>query len=419
MAGCSSGEAAWESAATTPSLTPDSAPTDLPSASPTASPSPSPPADTPLAALLRRYLGTTPQNPKRPMYAGAVALVLINGKVAMEAVVGDALRWGAGTVELSPTRRVPMRLDSVFDLASITKVYTALLVLQQVEKGRLELEAPVSRYSSEFDVSGKSAITVAQLLAHTGALPVGANIRGLSSVDARWAAVMATAPVSGATPGDAFRYSSVGLMVLGRLVEKVTGTRLDQALRNGLTGPMGLSHTGFRPSTWMSASERDARMVATDARSSRGLLRGVVHDDVCNALGGIAGHAGVFSTAADLAAIGQMMLDGGVYRGKRILAEASIRKMLANVNQGLPAHDPERPNRPSDHGLGVTLNQPWLMGRLAAADAFGHSGFTGTSLVVSPRRKLVLVLLTNRAHPNWSWANPDPVRVAVGNLVAG
>jgi CubicO group peptidase (beta-lactamase class C family) len=92
--------------------------------------------------------------------------------------------------------------------------------------------------------------------------------------------------------------------------------------------------------------------------------------------------------------------------------------MLTNANTGLPAYDPERPGRPSDHGLGVTLRQPWFMGRLSSADTYGHTGFTGTSLLVEPRRELVLVLLTNRAHPNWGWADPDPMRAAVANLLA-
>jgi CubicO group peptidase (beta-lactamase class C family) len=207
-------------------------------------------------------------------------------------------------------------------------------------------------------------------------------------------------------------------MVLAQLVEQVTGQPLDQALRAGLTGPLGLRHTGFNPLRWLPSADRATLLVATDARSSRGLLRGTVHDDVANQLGGVAGHAGIFSTAAEVAAIGQLLLDGGTHRGKRILSAAAVRRMLANANPGLPAVDPERPGRTAAHGLGVVLNQPWFMGRLSAPQTFGHTGFTGTSLVVDPRRRLVLVLLTNRAHPNWSWANPDPPRVAVANIVA-
>ncbi|WP_327024789.1 serine hydrolase domain-containing protein [Micromonospora sp. NBC_01739] len=207
-------------------------------------------------------------------------------------------------------------------------------------------------------------------------------------------------------------------MVAAQLVEHVTGQRLDQALKSGITGPLGLTDTGFTPKKWLSSADQAQRLVATDARSSRGLLRGIVHDDVANILGGIAGHAGIFSTAADLTVIGQLLLNGGTYRGTRILSEAVTQQMLTNVNAGLPAVDAERPNRTSDHGLGVVLNQPWFMGRLTTKGTFGHTGFTGTSLLVHPGRRMVLVLLTNRAHPNWSWANPDPVRVAVANLCA-
>ena len=227
--------------------------------------------------------------------------------------------------------------------------------------------------------------------------------------------MLATPLVRGGVPGTTFRYSSVGLMVLGRLVEKLTGKSLDRALRDHLTTPLGLTDTGFRPLTWVRDRQR---LVATDARSTRGLLRGTVHDDVCNALGGVAGHAGVFSTAADVAVIGQLLLDGGTYRGTRILAAATVRAMLANVNEGKPAIDAERPGRSADHGLGVEIDQPWFMGRLASATSFGHTGFSGTSLLVVPSRREVVVLLTNRAHPNWSWSDPDTHRVAVHNAIA-
>ncbi len=135
-------------------------------------------------------------------------------------------------------------------------------------------------------------------------------------------------------------------------------------------------------------------------------------------LGGVAGHAGLFGTAADVAVLGQMLLNGGTYGGRRILSSAVVAKALTNVNAGKPAVDPERPGRTADHGLGVALNQPWFMGRLATPASFGHTGFTGTSLLVVPDRRMVVVLLTNRAHPNWSWSNPDTHRVAVANAIA-
>jgi CubicO group peptidase (beta-lactamase class C family) len=365
--------------------------------------------------VLTKYLKPTPDNPKHPGYAGAVALVMVNGKTTVHTAVGHALRYAAGPVELAASKRVAMADDSIFDLASLTKVYTAILVLQLVDQGKVDLAAPVQRYLPEFTGTGKGAITIAMMLAHTSALPVGAKVTGLPDNAARWKSVLTTPLVSGGVPGKTFRYSSVGLMVLGRLVEKLTGKSLDKAVRDNLTTPLGLKDTGFLPLNWASNKQR---LVATDARTSRGLLRGTVHDDVANHLGGVAGHAGLFGTAEDVAAIGQMLLNGGTYNGKRILTAAAVKQMTTNVNKGKPAIDAERPNRTADHGLGVELNQPWFMGRLAAATTYGHTGFTGTSLLVDPTRKLVLVLLTNRAHPNWSWSNPDPHRVAVANAVA-
>jgi len=368
-----------------------------------------------LTATLTRFLVPTTENPNHPTYAGAVALLLHHGTTAASVAVGDALRYDAGPVELPPARRVAMRADSVFDLASVTKVFTAILGLQLAEQGRLDLAAPVADYLPAF---GRPAVTVSMLLTHTSGLRVGASVAGLGTDAARRAAVLATPLVDGAVPGTMFRYSSVGLMVLAQIVEKLTGQTLDQAVRTGITGPMGLRETGFNPTGWMSTEDIRTRMVATDARSSRGLLRGVVHDDVAYAFGGVAGHAGVFSTAAELAALGQLLLAGGTHGGVRILNEPTVARMLVNANAGLPATDPDRPGRSADHGLGVELNQPWFMGRLAGPQVFGHTGFTGTSLLIDPSNDVVLVLLTNRAHPNWSWANPAPVRAAVADVVA-
>ncbi|GIM91412.1 serine hydrolase domain-containing protein [Paractinoplanes toevensis] len=363
---------------------------------------------------LTKYLKPTKDNPKHPGYAGAVALVLQDGSARMTTAVGHALRYGAGPVDLPAAKRVAMRTDSIFDLASLTKVYTAILTLQLVDQGKIALDAPVRQYLPDFTGAGKDKITVAMLLAHTSALPVGAKVTGMANNTARWRSVMTTPLVSGGVPGTTFRYSSTGLMVLGRLVEKFTGKTLDEALRDNLTTPLGLKDTGFRPLKWVSDK---SRLVATDARTARGLLRGTVHDDVANILGGVAGHAGVFGTARDVAVIGQMLLDGGTHNGQRILSAATVQKMLTNVNQGKKAIDAERPGRSADHGLGVEMNQPWFMGKLASATAFGHTGFTGTSLLVVPARRMVVVLLTNRAHPNWSWSNPDTHRVAVHNAI--
>lgn len=370
-----------------------------------------------LAQAVQRYLLPTSEHPKHPVYPGAVLLASVDGQVTAHHAVGDALRFGVGPVELPAAQRVAMRTDSVFDLASVTKVFVAVLVLQQVDRSVLRLDDPVARHLPEFTGGGRERVTVAMLLTHTGGVAVGAQLQG-QTVAARWASVLAMPLIKGAVPGGTLRYSSVGLMILGRLLEKVTGKPLDELVRVELTGPLGLRDTGFTPLRWMTRQDQAARLVASDARPARGLLRGVVHDGVADRLGGIAGHAGLFSTARDLAILGQLMLNGGEYGGHRVLAEATVRQMLVNANAGLPAVDAERPGRSSDHGLGVELNQPWFAGRLASPLTFGHTGFTGTCLLVEPVRRLVLILLANRAHPDWTRANPDFPRIAVANVMA-
>jgi len=391
-------------------------------AAPASSPSPVPaPYSDRLVGILRRYLVPTPENPGHPGYAGAVVLVMVDGAVTTHAAVGYALRYGAGPVDLAERLRVPMRPDSVFDVASITKVFTTLVAMRLADRGKLDLAAPVVSYLPAFDGPGKAAVTVSMLLAHSSGLPVGPDIAATTAqpdVAARWARIVATPLAAGVTPGGLFRYSSTNLLILQKILEKVTGQPLDDLVQAEVTGPLGLHDTGFDPLRWLNPADRATRLVATDARSSRGLLRGVVHDEVADALGGIAGSAGMFTTATDLAAVGQLILDGGRYRGTRLLSESAVGRMTVNVNGTIPALDDVHPGRSSSHGLGLEVDQPWFMGRLTSPHTSGHTGFTGTELVVEPRRRLVVVLLTNRAHPNWSWADPDPTRVAVANALA-
>ncbi|WP_238010076.1 serine hydrolase domain-containing protein [Dactylosporangium sp. AC04546] len=367
----------------------------------------------PLNTVITRYLAPNPDHPKYPAYAGAVLLVAVDGQVTVHEAVGDALRYGTGPAELPKAQRVAMRSDAIFDLASITKVFTALLVLQLVDQGKVRLDAPVADYLPHF---GKQQVTVGMVLAHTGALPGSVSFAGAKDNTERWNRVLTAPLVAQSKPGTTFRYSGVGIMVLGLLVEKLTGLSLDAAVQERIAKPLGLRDTMFTPLKRL--QKDDPRLVATEARKARGLTRGVVHDDLCLALGGVAGHAGMFGTAADLAVVGQMLVNGGEYNQQRILSERTVRTMITNVNQGLPAIDAERPTRSADHGLGVELKQPWFMGRLARPVTFGHTGFTGTSLVVDPDRRLVVVLLTNRAHPDWTRANPDKPRVAVADVLA-
>jgi len=203
LAGCAE-PASWRAPAPAGSASPG------PSGGPSAPSSTGPPSTTSrpaggltdkLVATLSRHLRPTPQHPKHPGYAGAVVLVTVGGAVRAHAAVGHALRYGVGPVDLPAARRVAMRPDSVFDLASITKVFTALLVLRQVDRGRVELDAPVAEYLPAFGGGAKDDVTIAMLLAHTGGLPVGVNLAGLSTGAQRRAAILATPLVPGAVPG--------------------------------------------------------------------------------------------------------------------------------------------------------------------------------------------------------------------------
>jgi len=325
--------AGWNAPSEEPSAT--SAPSSGPNASPTTSPAPSG-YTARLADILTRYLARTTDHPKYPAYAGAVVLTTINGAVTAHRAVGHALRYGPGPVDLGTADRVAMRPDSIFDLASITKVFTALLVLQQAERGRIDLAAPVASHLPEFTGTGKDAVTPAMLLAHTSGLPDAISLSSTPSIAERRAVILRAGLVSGAVPGTVFRYSDLNYMTLALLLEKVTGQPLDALVRTNVTGPLGLRDTGFLPLTWLSSDARATRLVATDAVSRRGLLRGIVHDSNADVLGGVAGHAGMFSTAADLAVVGQMLLNHGQYAGKRLLAEATVKRMLTNANPGLP-----------------------------------------------------------------------------------
>jgi CubicO group peptidase (beta-lactamase class C family) len=359
------------------------------------------------------YLVPTPDHPTWPTYAGAVVLAAKDGVIVQHAAVGDAVRYasvgpppGRVAEELPPAERIAMRRDTIFDLASISKLFTTVVVLRQVEAGRVDLDAPVARYLPEFAAGGKTGVTVRMLLTHTSGLPAFLPLwSSHPTPEARLAAALATPLATGATPGGQYVYSDLGLIALGALVHRVTGTPLDVLVRTQITGPLRMVDTGYNPP----AANRE-RIAATEYQpyANRGMVWGEVHDENAWGLGGVAGHAGVFSTAADLAVFCQMLLNGGQYKGRRILRSSTVRAMLVNYNAGLEQAFPE-----SDRGLGLELNKHWYMGPLASPVSFGHTGFTGTSIVVDPLSHSFVILLSNRVHPDRGWGGNNPARRAV------
>ena len=355
-----------------------------------------------MSADLRAFLEPSPS---RPMYAGGVVLASRHGVVAVHDAAGHALRYADADTELPAEQQVDMQRDTIFDLASVTKTFTTLAVMQQVEAGRVGLDEPVATYLPAFAEHGKDDVTVRQLLTHTGGLPAWLPLyRAYPTIEERLAAVLAVEPRT--EPGAAYVYSDLGLITLGLLVEEVTGQPLDAVIADGITGPLGMTDTMFNPP----ASLVD-RIAATEAQpwAGREMIRGEVHDENAWSLGGVAGHAGLFSTAHDLALLARTLLNGGRYGETRILDEDTVRAMLVNENSEFPSNA---------HGLGFELDQRWYMDGLSSPVTFGHTGYTGTSVVIDPLSDSFVVLLTNRVHPTRTWGSNNPARRAVARDLA-
>jgi CubicO group peptidase (beta-lactamase class C family) len=317
----------------------------------------------------------------RPWAAGAVVLAGRGPVIAVAEAAGWAVRYSrydpqtdAG-VELPPAAQVPAALTTPFDLASLTKLFTAVAAVQQIERRTLGMDARVGDYLPEFRGAARHGITVRQLLTHTSGLRPELPLYDCPDDTARMAMLRAEAPSS--APGE-YRYSDLNMILLQLVLERVTGRTLDVLVRDGITRPLGMTTTAFGPCPGAAATEDQRRPWA---KADRGMLRGVVHDENAWALGGVAGHAGLFSTAHDLAVFCRTLLAGGSYGPARILGPDFVELLL------------------TPPGLGFAVDQPWFMGALAGRGAAGHTGFTGTSLVLDPATDTFLVLLANTVHP--------------------
>ena len=330
-----------------------------------------------------------------PMYAGAVGLMGHDGAVVARDASGWALRYANATTELPRGQWLPMKDDTIFDLASVSKLFTSIAAVQLIEEGKVDLESPVAAYLPEFGVNGKDTVTVRQLLTHTSGftswLPLYSRYPDQA---ARIRAVM-DAPLAH-PPGSTYLYSDLNLITLGVLVERLTGMSLDQVVHERITAPLGMKDTGYNP------TDR-TRTAATEYQSTpaRGMVWGEVHDENAWSLGGVAGHAGVFSTADDLAVLCQALLNGGTYRGERILSRKSVSLLITNFNEDFPG---------DSHGLGFELDQRWYMDALSGPRTAGHTGYTGTSMVIDFASHSFAILLTNRVHPSRSWGSNNAAR---------
>ena len=304
---------------------------------------------------------------------GAVLIVGHDGRVAYRKAYGDRA--------LEP-RREAMTLDTIFDCASLTKVVATTTALMQLwEQGKFRMNDPVAKYLPEFAQNGKQDITIRQLLVHYSGLAPDLDLtkpwEGKETAER-----MAFEEAPEWAPGSQFVYSDINFVVLGALVERLSGQSLDQYTAQHIFAPLGMKETRFLPPPSL-----EPRIAPTEEDENHRLLRGVVHDPTARRMGGVAGHAGVFSTADDLAIFAQALLDGG--RG--ILTSATVAKMTA----------PQQPvNGTVLRGFGWDIDSPWSSnrGELFPIGSYGHTGFTGTSLWIDPTTNTYIVLLTNAVH---------------------
>ena len=340
----------------------------------------------------------------------------------IDRLVGEALAQGqmAGAVVVAADRDqylfvqaygdrqsepepLPMTADTLFDLASLTKpIATACSVMLLVERGEVELAAPVATYLPEFSSRGKDEITVTDLLLHQGGLIPDNALRDYEDgPEVAWEKICDLSLRQ--PPGEAFVYTDVGFVVLGKLVERLSGQRLDEFAAENLYRPLAMASTGFVPGEALRA-----RAAATERREGRWMV-GEVHDPRAYLMGGVAGHAGLFATAEDLVTFGRMLLGEGQIpsvvadpdsdsdsdsdsgRRPRVMQPATVRLM----------RQPREVSR-GQRALGWDVRSPYSSnrGRSLSPSAFGHGGFTGTVFWVDPEKDLVFVFLSNRLHPD-------------------
>jgi CubicO group peptidase (beta-lactamase class C family) len=317
------------------------------------------------------------------IFTGATLHVRHRGQVACEAAFGVLTPDGP-----------PVRSDSPFDLASITKIFTATAALALFDERQFALDDPVVSVISEFagPDARRAAVTFRHLLTHTSGLPAHVNFRDEVGARAIVSRVCAT-PLSSA-PGTSVVYSDLGFILLGVAIERLADRPLAEVLEDLVIAPLGLAVTRYCPPAEMRAS-----IACTERDSWRGrLLQGEVHDENCWSMGGVSGHAGLFATASDVADLGELYRRSGATDAAQILSRHAA---LLATSECARSADERR-------GLGWALKTPAVQssGIRFGPDSFGHTGYTGTSLWVDPGRAVTVALLTNRVY-----FSRDPVAI--------
>ncbi len=327
----------------------------------------------------------------------------IPGAVVLVGQGEEILYHKAFGYEVIEPHREPMSPDTIFDLASVSKpVGTATSILILRDRGKIGLEDPVGRYLPAFAVNGKEKAQIRHLLGHTSGLPAYTNAAELKKQYGENCPDQVVEKICGlqalSEPGESHRYSCLGYIILGKIVEVVSGQTLGQFARETIFQPLGMNRTAYTP-----PREWEDEIAATQMYEGR-LRRGWVHDPLAQLSGGSSGNAGLFSRAADLSIYCRMLLQGGTYGGVRILSGESVELLTR----------PQRENQA--YGFEFPRDYSWLRDEEAGNRCFGHTGYTGTEVMCDPVHGIYLILLTNRVHPH-DEGKVQPLRVRVAEII--
>jgi len=305
---------------------------------------------------------------------------------------GVLAEYGVGQLDWAPTPRPDEH--TLWDLASLTKVVgLTTAIMQLVEQHRVDLDAPLQRYIPDWTGPNKNRVSVRNLLTHTSGLPAFKAYDEITHDPDSLAKLMFSTPLD-TVPGVRMVYSDIGAYMLGKLVERITGQTLDAYVHDHVFAPLKMDETMYRPPASLLP-----RIAPTEFDPKRGgLVRGKVHDERAYYLGGVSAHAGIFSSGHDLARFARMYLNGGTLDGVRVVQASTIARFTAFTdstfsNRGIGWQKPDLP------GMKFASPSSAWAGHLMSTRAFGHTGFTGTSIAIDPSRDLFVVLLTNRVDP--------------------
>lgn len=372
-----------------------------------------------------RNWGSHSYNQTVPIEPGGTTIIAHKGTIVSHFAFGKRNLWAGvngteGTL-LPPSKQEDATKDTIYDMASLTKMFTTVAVLRCIDRGQLTLNGTVASYLPAFAVNGKTDVTLLQLLTHTSGLNAD-PVPGLfdpryPTYESKIKAILSQKLVY--KSGTKYLYSDLNFMTLMLVVEKVTGKKLDDNIyeytsllgmhstffnRNNIEGPKFKYYKTMAAQEFQIAVEGNIPGLPQRPQP----VRGTVHDENAYALNGVSGHAGLFSTTEDTAKFCQMILNNGTYGGNRILSKKSVDLIFTNFLADLG----------EDHGVGFELNQYYTAGPMANMLAASHTGFTGTSLVIDRGSGTLFVHLSNRVHPSRSWSSNNIVRETLGAWVA-